>query len=123
VTVEDASAAMWAALLAIQAHNQSTSVKIAIAAFPATGTGFGGVPELAGLRRSVQRGQPYGEVGWAQRLASRLGLESTLRPCCNRCDRPAMMPLKSNSTKPFSIGVSHSSRFGGCALIINAAAR
>jgi hypothetical protein len=41
VTVEDASAAMWAALLAIQAHNQSTSVKFAFAAFPAMGTGFG----------------------------------------------------------------------------------
>jgi O-acetyl-ADP-ribose deacetylase (regulator of RNase III) len=27
-----------------QAHNKSTSVKIAIAAFPAMGTGFGGVP-------------------------------------------------------------------------------
>jgi O-acetyl-ADP-ribose deacetylase (regulator of RNase III) len=36
--------AMWAALLAIQAHNQSASRKIAVAAFPAMGTGFGGVP-------------------------------------------------------------------------------
>ncbi len=36
--------AMWAALLAIQAHNQSASQKIAVAAFPAMGTGFGGVP-------------------------------------------------------------------------------
>jgi putative transposase len=36
--------------------------------------------ELAALRRSVQRGQPYGEAGWVQRLAKRLGLERTLRP-------------------------------------------
>src|SRR5947209_12568943 len=35
--------ATWAALLAIQAHNQSAPRKIAIAAFPAMGTGFGGV--------------------------------------------------------------------------------
>jgi O-acetyl-ADP-ribose deacetylase (regulator of RNase III) len=36
--------AMWAALLAIHAHNQSASQKITVAAFPAMGTGFGGVP-------------------------------------------------------------------------------
>jgi O-acetyl-ADP-ribose deacetylase (regulator of RNase III) len=37
-------AATWAALLAIQAHNQRASYKITVAAFPAMGTGFGGVP-------------------------------------------------------------------------------
>ncbi len=37
-------AATWAALLAIQAHNQTAEQKIEIAAFPALGTGFGGVP-------------------------------------------------------------------------------
>jgi putative transposase len=36
--------------------------------------------ELAALRRSVQRGQPYGEESWVRRLAGRLGLETTLRP-------------------------------------------
>src|SRR5207245_4337237 len=36
--------------------------------------------ELEALRRSVQRGQPYGEERWAERVARRLGLESTLRP-------------------------------------------
>jgi O-acetyl-ADP-ribose deacetylase (regulator of RNase III) len=36
--------ATWAALLAIQAHNQSAEAKIEVAAFPAMGTGFGGVP-------------------------------------------------------------------------------
>lgn len=36
--------ATWAALLAIQAHNLTAEHKIATAAFPAMGTGFGGVP-------------------------------------------------------------------------------
>ena len=36
--------ATWAALLAIQAHNQAEEHKIKVAAFPAMGTGFGGVP-------------------------------------------------------------------------------
>jgi putative transposase len=36
--------------------------------------------ELEALRRCVQRGQPYGQEGWAKRVAQRLGLESTLRP-------------------------------------------
>ncbi len=35
--------------------------------------------ELEALRRSVQRGQPYGGEDWAKRVAQRLGLESTLR--------------------------------------------
>ena len=36
--------ATWAALLAIQAHNLTAEHKIETAAFPAMGTGFGGVP-------------------------------------------------------------------------------
>jgi O-acetyl-ADP-ribose deacetylase (regulator of RNase III) len=36
-------AATWAALLAIAAHNRSDDRKIEVAAFPAMGTGFGGV--------------------------------------------------------------------------------
>jgi putative transposase len=36
--------------------------------------------ELEALRRSVQRGQPYGAEAWAKRVALRLGLQSTLRP-------------------------------------------
>jgi putative transposase len=36
--------------------------------------------DLEALRRSVQRGQPYGEELWAERVARRLGLASTLRP-------------------------------------------
>ena len=36
--------ATWAALLAMHAHNVAEDRKIEIMAFPATGTGFGGVP-------------------------------------------------------------------------------
>ena len=36
--------------------------------------------ELAALRRSVQRGCPFGESSWCDRMVRRLGLESTLRP-------------------------------------------
>jgi len=35
--------------------------------------------ELEALRRSVVRGMPYGEAGWQERTAKRLGLEATLR--------------------------------------------
>lgn len=37
-------------------------------------------PELAALRRSVVRGQPFGSEDWVQRTAARLELEGTLRP-------------------------------------------
>jgi putative transposase len=36
--------------------------------------------ELAALRRSVQRGVPFGDAAWTERAVSELGLESTLRP-------------------------------------------
>jgi putative transposase len=36
--------------------------------------------ELERLRRSVARGSPFGAETWTQETASRLGLESTLRP-------------------------------------------
>ena len=36
--------------------------------------------ELEAIRKSVIRGQPYGDADWVQRTARRLGLESTLRP-------------------------------------------
>ncbi len=37
-------------------------------------------PELEALRTSVVRGRPFGGERWAQRTATRLGVESTLRP-------------------------------------------
>ena len=37
-------AATWAALLAVQAHNRAGEPRIEVVAFPAMGTGFGGVP-------------------------------------------------------------------------------
>jgi putative transposase len=36
--------------------------------------------ELDAIRRSVQRGQPFGGEAWVRSTAARLGLESTLRP-------------------------------------------
>jgi putative transposase len=39
-----------------------------------------GKKELEAIRRSVQRGQPYGSELWCERIVQRLGLESTLRP-------------------------------------------
>jgi putative transposase len=36
--------------------------------------------EVQALRRSVQRGQPYGDAAWTKRVAARMRLESTLRP-------------------------------------------
>jgi putative transposase len=32
------------------------------------------------IRRSVNRGRPYGEAAWIERCAEKLGLEFTLRP-------------------------------------------
>ena len=36
--------------------------------------------ELAAVRRAVNRGCPFGETVWSDRIVARLGLESTLRP-------------------------------------------
>ena len=36
--------------------------------------------ELAAVRRSVQRGNPFGAPSWCDEMVRRLGLESTLRP-------------------------------------------
>lgn len=36
--------------------------------------------ELAALRRSVDRGCPYGDEQWSKRTVRKLGLESTVRP-------------------------------------------
>jgi putative transposase len=49
--------------------------------------------ELEAVRRSVQRGQPYGDEGWSKRVAQRLGLESTLRPR-GRPRKKAASPVK-----------------------------
>lgn len=46
--------------------------------------------ELTALRRSVARGQPYGADAWVRATASRLGLETTLRPR----GRPRKLPEK-----------------------------
>ena len=36
--------------------------------------------ELDALRLSVQRGRPFGDDAWVKRMATRFGMESTLRP-------------------------------------------
>ncbi|HEX3657808.1 MAG TPA: transposase [Pirellulales bacterium] len=36
--------------------------------------------ELESLRRSLQRGQPYGSTAWVQATVKRLGLQATIRP-------------------------------------------
>jgi putative transposase len=36
--------------------------------------------ELQSLRRSVQRGVPFGDESWLKRAVAKLGLETTLRP-------------------------------------------
>src|SRR5271157_4673357 len=38
------------------------------------------VQELEALRRSVQRGRPFGQPEWQKEIAKRLGLESAYRP-------------------------------------------
>jgi O-acetyl-ADP-ribose deacetylase (regulator of RNase III) len=43
--------ATWAALLAIHTHNRISDQKIEVAAFPAFGTGFGGVPYSEAARQ------------------------------------------------------------------------
>jgi putative transposase len=45
--------------------------------------------ELEAIRRSVQRGAPYGGEAWVARAAARLGLEHTLRPRGRPRTRPA----------------------------------
>jgi hypothetical protein len=35
---------------------------------------------LAGVRRSVKRGSPYGKPRWQQQTARAMGLEASLRP-------------------------------------------
>lgn len=37
-------------------------------------------PEFLTVRRSVERGCPFGETAWSDRTVKKLGLESTLRP-------------------------------------------
>ena len=38
------------------------------------------VERMKALRHSVKRGCPYGDESWRDKMAHRLGLESTLRP-------------------------------------------
>jgi len=51
--------AAWAALLAIHAHNRNSGQPIEVAAFPAMGTGFGGVPYIEAARQMAATYRHY----------------------------------------------------------------
>jgi O-acetyl-ADP-ribose deacetylase (regulator of RNase III) len=53
--------ATWAALLAIHAHNRASPQQIEVAAFPAMGTGFGGVPYDEAARQMATAYRHYRE--------------------------------------------------------------
>src|SRR4051794_41789952 len=53
--------ATWAALLAIHAHNRASERKIEVAALPAMGTGFGGVPYAEAARQMAAAYRHYRE--------------------------------------------------------------
>lgn len=53
--------ATWAALLAIHAHNRRSEEAIEVAAFPAMGTGFGGVPYSEAARQMAAAYRHYRE--------------------------------------------------------------
>lgn len=54
-------AATWAALLAVHAHNLTAADKIEVVAFPAMGTGFGGVPFGEAARQMAAAYRHYRE--------------------------------------------------------------
>ena len=51
--------ATWAVLLAVQAHNQKSEQRISTVAFPAMGTGFGGVPFSEAARQMAAAYRHY----------------------------------------------------------------
>ena len=51
--------ATWAALLAVQSHNQTSQQKISTVALPAMGTGFGGVPFSEAARQMAAAYRHY----------------------------------------------------------------
>lgn len=61
--------------------------------------------EEEALRRSVNRGTPWGAAGWQKRIARRLGLESTLRPRGRPKKAAAVRGQKRKSRRPPSSGL------------------
>jgi putative transposase len=51
--------------------------------------------ELEAVRQSVRRGQPFGSEAWVAKTASRLSLETTLRP--RRRPKKAVAEVKKGS--------------------------
>ena len=54
-------------------------------------------PQLGAVRKAIRRGSPLGGEPWQQRIAKRLGLESTLRPL----RRPSKSQEQTNELRPF----------------------
>jgi hypothetical protein len=50
------------------------------------------VQELESLRRSVQRGRPFGPPKWQKEIAKRLGLESAYRPTAKNWPQSGCRP-------------------------------
>jgi len=55
--------------------------------------------ELQALRHSVQRGRPFGDGSWIERIVHRLALETTVRPR-GRPRKPQWVP-DTNGTRTF----------------------
>lgn len=74
----------WSSLPIWQAENVPSYLDAGPVARPRKWIEYVNTPltaaELARVRRSVDRGTPFGSVDWAERTAKRLGLESSLRP-------------------------------------------
>ena len=54
--------------------------------------------ELEAVRRSTQRGRPYGEEEWVGKIVKRLGLEATIRPRGRPRVRPKLTPKQNNES-------------------------
>lgn len=82
--VETAAAWMWGSLARRLGNAEGPTLSEGPVALPGTWSRHVDRPqseaELAALRRSVTRGQPYGSESWTLRTAKRLHLESTLTP-------------------------------------------
>jgi len=74
----------WSSLVAWKADEAPFYLDAGPVPRPATWTEYVNTSlteaELARLRRSIERGTPFGSADWMERTAKRLGLEASLRP-------------------------------------------
>ena len=82
--VRRAEAWRWSSLPLWQAEDRPAYLDVGPVRRPKTWIDYVNTPltdaELARLRRSVERGTPFGSADWTERTAKRLGLEASLRP-------------------------------------------